>query len=77
MTARKSCAWTQKQALETDSKVRYGTTNSQDGSILYGVLPELMFGVANRFGISVPAVSKSVVRGLKIAEQEGFSMVVS
>jgi len=40
-------------------------------------LGESMSGLANRFGISVPAVSKSVVRGLKIAEQEGFSMVVS
>lgn len=37
-------------------------------------LGESMSSMANRFGISVPAVSKSVVLGLIIAEQEGFRL---
>ena len=36
-----------------------------------------MSGLANRFGISVVAVSKSVVRGREIAEQEGLRLVES
>ncbi len=34
-----------------------------------------MSSLAIRFGISVVAVSKSVVRGREIAEQEGISLL--
>ena len=36
-----------------------------------------MSSLAVRFGISIPAISKSVVRGRGLVEQEGFSLIES
>jgi len=40
-------------------------------------LGKTMAGLARNLGLSIPAISKSVVRGLQIAELRGFQLIKS